>query len=696
MTLLKNLLVLALMFAGSAQAQTSKIDEFSLEDLLNIQVTTATKKAVKLEETPGSITVITRQQILDTNARTLRDVLNVFVPGMDVVPTYFRYGDRVSEGVYSRGLLSDFSQQVLFLLNGMGKFNETTFSSAYPTIEFTLENVERVEISRSPIPLYGGSAITIINIITREQNIKDGVEFFGDFADNQDASFKSMPVTHRRYSANFGKPIDDYWHISGSVQTYSDYGQKHREKDADGGYTLDRATLRDGTKSAMNGSLILKSTDDKWFVQTNYKEINRDSFMSGAVPSESLGIFNYGGSNFLANIRYKPNSRFEVTLGGMRSVFENVVDFAGLPYGGEVKNHDIYAEMNYNWEFNGAGTHSWLNGVKVENEGQFDGTAYIWDDTANHFDTSRDETLLFAPNISRTVYAIYSEDTWKPTEAISVVAGARYDRYSGFGNDKFDIINPRLALSYVPNTSWVFKALYASASRPPSIYEKVGVNLTPLFGNSGNASGVGNLDDIKPESVQTAELSAMFKAGGFKAQVTPFYQIFQDKIEFAPAGIDLNGAKGTTDDLQSKNNGKANVSGADIDLWYYISKKSYFFVNGSFFSSKDDKTKEKTQFIPDVYVNGGVNFNAKKMTYNLTAFYRGKRELPAALVNSQKFDDPHMNANLSINYDWTSNFTVYGLVENVADSLNIVPLAFDGEGVPLRGRTYHLGLRWTM
>lgn len=141
-----------------AQADSSMY-EMSLEELMNLPVSIATKTERTLDEAPGTIRVITRQQISDMNARTLKDVLNVYVPGMDALPTSLKYGDRV-ETVFSRGINSDFSQQILYLFNGKNKFNETTFGQPLQFIEFTLENIERIEVSTSPLPIQGGSAIT--------------------------------------------------------------------------------------------------------------------------------------------------------------------------------------------------------------------------------------------------------------------------------------------------------------------------------------------------------------------------------------------------------------------------------------------------------------------------------------------------------------------------------------------------------
>jgi outer membrane receptor for ferrienterochelin and colicin len=145
------------------ETDTTSLDYYlnmSLEELMNIKVSVATKVEQSIDDAPGNIIVITRQQIMDMNARTLKDVLNVFVPGMDALPASMKYGDRV-ETVYSRGINSDFSQQILYLYNGKNKFNETTFGQPLGFIEFTLEAIEKIEISTSPVPYREGALLPL-------------------------------------------------------------------------------------------------------------------------------------------------------------------------------------------------------------------------------------------------------------------------------------------------------------------------------------------------------------------------------------------------------------------------------------------------------------------------------------------------------------------------------------------------------
>ena len=65
-----TILLLVFLFAGIVQAQDDSSDLFSLslEDLLNVEVTTASKKAEKTSDAPGIITTITSQEIKNFGA----------------------------------------------------------------------------------------------------------------------------------------------------------------------------------------------------------------------------------------------------------------------------------------------------------------------------------------------------------------------------------------------------------------------------------------------------------------------------------------------------------------------------------------------------------------------------------------------------------------------------------------------------
>jgi len=652
--------------------EVEDVVELDLSELLNVEISVASKKKEGVEDAPGSLTVVNRRQILDMNPRSLRDVLNIFVPGMDVVPTYFRYGDRV-DGIYSRGLLSDFSQQVLLLYNGRTKFNETTFGSAFPAIEFTLDNIERIEISRSPIPLYGGNAITTINLVTREQSL-EGFESHVIFSFDRDTTSRDV-VMAKRFSAVWGRKLKK-WHLGFSGQYYDDRGQPHPEPAGTGDFPFALDTLRDGTKGAGMFTFSAASEDGKLSIQSMYKFNKQDAFLSGQVASQNTDIYSYEGMEWHSSIKYALSKQFSLTAGAMVAKFKNFIDFLGEPYGGEEFNYDVFLEGIYMTDFKGKGSHSLLAGFKIEREGQYDGQVYLWNGSG--FDISGDEELIFAPNESRNVLAFMVEDQWSISKQLKLVGGFRFDYFDGFRDEAESVINPRLALLYKPGKTFSLKALFATAARPPSIYERMGVALAPLKGSP----------DVKSERVQTLELSGIFKTGNLKLQVTPFFQVFKDKIEYLPGeGADAGW-------FVAANSGKTEVAGIDVEAFYYFTKRSYLFLSVSKFKSEDKRLERDTYFLPNLYINGVLNWNSGAFNLNVSAYYRNKRELhPELVINREYAAGSHFVANLNISYQFNKWLNVYMSAENITDETNFVPLSVDRLFVPLRRRTIHSGFR---
>jgi outer membrane receptor for ferrienterochelin and colicins len=654
--------------------------DMPLSELLNLEITTASKTPERIEDAPGSITVITSQQISDMNAQTLRDVLNVLVPGMDVVPTYFRYGDRVNEGIYSRGLLSDFSQQVTILYNGHSKFNETTWGSPFPAIEFTLENVERIEVSRSPLPLYGGAAFTVINIITKEQNLRNDVRFQGALGLDAGGGFDGA-LQAKKFSVLFGHELAD-WHVGGSVQYYQDNGQPHGNPEGQGvgtaRYRLDPGTLRDGTKGAANVTFSLTSPAKKLTVQSWYKYTNRDAYLSGQLVSPSQDQYFYRGTEWLAHAIYTPSSSLRLVAGAQTSSWFNFYDVhdvttgAFSPAGGGEKNYDVFFEGNYTFKFDALGSHALLAGGKLEREGQYEGSVFTWDPTTGAFLENRDETAIFAPNSSRTVASVFLEDAWKPSEKLSVAAGVRLDHYHGFGDKKETLLSPRLALRANPARRLVLKALYASASRPPAIYERQGANAVPLRGN----------ESIRSERVDTVEVTAIYRTDTFKLQVTPFLGMFNDKIEYLP------GEGGQI----AQNNGRTRSGGVDAEAWLYLDANNYLFANGTWLQSQDEKNDHATYFLPSVYLNAGLNLHRAAWNFNLTGYFRNDRPLPPELMINRRHVHSALRSNASLSRHFKRSLKAYLLVENITDTRTNIPLSVDGLFVPMRGRTLLLGL----
>ena len=83
-------LLICILFPRPAHAQMAdpmhhdslSFFEMSLEDLMKVEVTVASKKALTTRESPGIVTLITEEEIRNSGAQDLIDILKM-VPGFD-------------------------------------------------------------------------------------------------------------------------------------------------------------------------------------------------------------------------------------------------------------------------------------------------------------------------------------------------------------------------------------------------------------------------------------------------------------------------------------------------------------------------------------------------------------------------------------------------------------------------------------
>ena len=106
------LLVLPVSAAPDGHKPARDLTEASLEDLMNIEVTTVSKKEQKLSQAPAAVFVITQEDIRRSGMFNLPDLLRM-VPGVQV--------GQVQGGewaVDSRGFNDSYSNKLLVLVDG--------------------------------------------------------------------------------------------------------------------------------------------------------------------------------------------------------------------------------------------------------------------------------------------------------------------------------------------------------------------------------------------------------------------------------------------------------------------------------------------------------------------------------------------------------------------------------------------------
>lgn len=164
-TILTFLLIVSLAAVGSPGVQDNlDLEEMSLEELLQIQVTTASKTSQSVLETPVAITVIKRSDIEHYQAHTVTELLRSAV-GIEL-----RMFDNGDYNVGIRGNLDAPENSILVLIDGKNIFQNFFGLVLWDALPITIEEIERIEIIRGPASsLYGANAFNgVINIITRE------------------------------------------------------------------------------------------------------------------------------------------------------------------------------------------------------------------------------------------------------------------------------------------------------------------------------------------------------------------------------------------------------------------------------------------------------------------------------------------------------------------------------------------------
>ena len=149
---------------------TEPLKELSLEQLGNIEVTTASKEPVEVWQTPAAIYVITQDDIQRSGARSIPEVLRL-APGVEVARID---GNKWSVGI--RGFGSRLSRSVLVLIDGRTVYT-TLFAGTYWEVQnVMIEDIDRIEVIRGPGgTIWGPNAVNgVINIITKSSKDTQG------------------------------------------------------------------------------------------------------------------------------------------------------------------------------------------------------------------------------------------------------------------------------------------------------------------------------------------------------------------------------------------------------------------------------------------------------------------------------------------------------------------------------------------
>jgi len=152
--------------ARQCQAETlpsKNLASLSLEELMQIEITSLSKKPELLSEAAAAIYVISREDIRRSGVTNIADALQM-APGMHVAQL-----NSHAWAVSPRGFNGFFANKLLVLVDGRSTYSSTFGGVYWDQINTSLENIERIEVIRGPAgSVWGANAVNgVINIITR-------------------------------------------------------------------------------------------------------------------------------------------------------------------------------------------------------------------------------------------------------------------------------------------------------------------------------------------------------------------------------------------------------------------------------------------------------------------------------------------------------------------------------------------------
>ncbi len=170
--------IIILMSSGKILAdeveEANDLFDLSIEELMNVEVaSTATLTEANPRLVPAAVTTITEEDIQASGARSLFELLDIYVPNLQWIRHNWE-----ADHLGLRGIINDRDDKYLLLVNGRIMNDRTHYGALSERDLMYLKDIHHIDIIRGPgSGLYGPGAVSmVINIITHNADTFQGTE----------------------------------------------------------------------------------------------------------------------------------------------------------------------------------------------------------------------------------------------------------------------------------------------------------------------------------------------------------------------------------------------------------------------------------------------------------------------------------------------------------------------------------------
>jgi outer membrane receptor for ferrienterochelin and colicin len=617
-----------LLMSWAAFGQKDSIPTFynpDFEELLQLErldkgeasVSIAGFKATTLRETPGIVTLITAEEIRNSGAKDLLDVMRM-VPGfdfaMDVQPVLTVRGNGANEA------------KILFQVDGQ-QINDISVGYSLMMQRFPLSNIERIEIIRGAgSAIYGGMAgLAVVNIITKTPTTNQEIGFASIVgATTPNSLMRNNIEVYSLNKFNNGLEISvSAARLAGKMSDINYLGGLYL--DNPNRNFVDNERLSDIQTSYINVGLKYKKLDVR-FIQNGY---------FNALPQLGNAEMNIRGIFF--NVGYRFDLSDNLSLYTRLNVKEqNPYTFSNVPPAFFDANDQPQGRLVV---LDGTGTldrrflaNAYLLYQPLENVTITFGTESFVDN-ARYINNVRFRDG--SDRVSFTNLGAFAEANIKSSIA-NITAGGRIDKYTNIDA----VFVPRVAVTRAFEM-FHFKALYTQAFKSPTIQ-----NIQ--FRREGL--------DIKPETYRLIEFETGFKLkDNLLITVNAYDILINDFIIRRDTLINNN------PDITYENAGNSGTRGIEVD-GKWSQKWGYFRGGYSFYRVSVSNDVQRLPLVPTDFsgtpahkftLQGHIKIN-KNLSVNPTFMYlTNKFKIVDAVLDrtdSQEFSN-EQHIHLFINHE---------------------------------------------
>ncbi|MCF8495592.1 MAG: TonB-dependent receptor [Alphaproteobacteria bacterium] len=164
--------MLPIYFLSQPASAAKDFDYFDLplEQLLNVEVISASKTTQKVSDAAAAVFIITQEDIQRSGVHTIPDALRM-APGVEVAQA-----DSNSWAVSIRGFNSVTANKILVMIDGRTVYNPLFAGTYWELQDLLMDDIDRIEVVRGPGgTLWGANAVNgVINIITKDTRATQG------------------------------------------------------------------------------------------------------------------------------------------------------------------------------------------------------------------------------------------------------------------------------------------------------------------------------------------------------------------------------------------------------------------------------------------------------------------------------------------------------------------------------------------